>query len=110
MFLTIFTFLDSENYKKRYFGAFQGVENWKSVTFWRVLFIRGQSVVDVILMRNNWKLRNCSCFFVVLERRYDQNEKGQPFRCADPPPVQHQGLSSVGSTELAVALGLDVFW
>ncbi len=49
-------------------------------------------------------------FFVVLERRYDQNEKGQPFRGAPPPPpVQHQGLSSVGSTELAVSLGLSVF-
>ena len=31
MFLTIFQLLDSDNYKKRYFGAFRGVENWKSV-------------------------------------------------------------------------------
>ena len=48
VFLTIFQLLDSENYKKRYFGAFRGVDNWGGVTFWRVLFIRSQSIVDVI--------------------------------------------------------------
>ena len=35
VFLTSFQLLDSDNYKKRYFGAFRGVENWKSETFWR---------------------------------------------------------------------------
>ncbi len=50
VFLPVFLLLDSENYQKRYSGAFRGVENWKSVTFWRVLFIRSQSVVDVVSM------------------------------------------------------------
>ena len=34
VFFTIFLLLDSQNYKKRYLGAFRGVENSKSVTCW----------------------------------------------------------------------------
>ena len=65
---------------------FGGGENWKSVTCWRVLFIRSQSVVDVILMRNNWKLRIFSCLLLYLNVDMIKAKKGS-FSGAPTPPM-----------------------
>ena len=95
MFFTIFLLLDSKNYNKRYLGAFRGVENWKSVTFWRVLFIRSQSVVDVVLMRNDWKLRNFYCFLLYLNVDMIKATKGSSSGAPTPPhmhPLILKGL------------------
>ncbi len=85
VFLPVFLLLDSENYQKRYSGAFRGVENWKSVTFWRVLFIRSQSVVDVVSMRNDWKLSNSQCFLLYLNVDMIKATKGSSSGAPTPP-------------------------
>ena len=110
MFLTICPLLDSEKYKKRYFGGISGCGELETCNLLEVLFIRSRSVVDVISMRNNWKLRTSQCFLLYLNVDMIKMRKGSLSGAPTPPPVQHQGLSSVGSTELAVSLDLSVFW
>ena len=69
--------------------------NWKSVTFWRVLFIRSQSVVDVVSMRNDWKLSNSQCFLLYLNVDMIKATKGSSSGAPTPPhmhPLILKGL------------------
>ena len=82
-------------------GAFRGVENWKRVTCWRVLFIRSRSVVDVISMRNNWKLRTSQCFLLYLNVDMIKMRKGS-LSGAPTPPHAHPYFKGFGAPRASI--------